>query len=280
MTVTPALASEAVATPLPESESPHSPAPTASADRTRRPTLRLLSSLGAPAPNSDIAVSARNLHLHSRRGRVYGPLDLTIPTGTLTVVTGRSGSGKTALLLTLAGRLRPGRGSELTVLGHVLPLGAIRVQHVSSAMGMAGLDDLDDEVSVQAAVRERFAWLAPWWKPVHRPSDEAIARICAPAFGDRTAPTGKTIVHSLDEVDNLLLRISLALLTDPQLIVVDNLDQLHDSRDRDLVWDRLHALTASGLTVIGATSSSQDFARLGWDAPPQTIDLSTDKDTH
>ena len=70
---------------------------------------------------SGVAVVARNLHLTGKRGPVYGPIDLTVRTGELLLVTGPAGSGRTALLLTLAGRLRPSPGSELTVLGHRLP---------------------------------------------------------------------------------------------------------------------------------------------------------------
>lgn len=148
---------------------------------------------------SGVAVVARNLPLTGKRGPVYGPIDLTVRTGELLLVTGPAGSGRTALLLTLAGRLRPSPGSELTVLGHRLPRRARAVQHRSSAVGFAGLDDLDEEVSVAAAVREREN-LAGAVVPDRPASASAhVALVCGRVFGDgRPVPTARQVVHSLD----------------------------------------------------------------------------------
>ena len=44
---------------------------------------------------SGVAVVARNLHLTGKRGPVYGPIDLTVRTGELLLVTGPAGSGRT-----------------------------------------------------------------------------------------------------------------------------------------------------------------------------------------
>ena len=72
-------------------------------------------------PTRETAVSARGLTLHTRRGAVYGPVDLDVPAGALVVVQGPQGGGRSSLLLTLAGRMVPDRGSVLTVLGEPLP---------------------------------------------------------------------------------------------------------------------------------------------------------------
>lgn len=66
-------------------------------------------------------IRARQLQLDGKRGRIYGPVDLDLEPGSLTLITGRAGSGKTSLLLTLVGRMKPNRGSDLTVLGRQLP---------------------------------------------------------------------------------------------------------------------------------------------------------------
>ena len=49
-------------------------------------------------------------------GPVYGPIDVDIESGGVTVLVCPPGSGRTALLMTLAGRMRPVSG-QLTVLG-------------------------------------------------------------------------------------------------------------------------------------------------------------------
>jgi ABC-type multidrug transport system ATPase subunit len=223
----------------------------------------------------DLAVRARRLQLDGRRGRIFGPVDLAIPTGSLNLVTGPAGSGKTSLLLTLVGRMRPNRGSDLEVLGRRLPAHAHSVQRRSSAVGVHGLDDLDEEVTVAATVRERQAWLARWYEIVRAPDDARVAAVCEPVFGDSPAPRAKQLVHELDEADNLMLRIALAMLSRPQLIVVDDIDSLHDTDGRRRVWEALHGLADAGTTVIVAATSAGELSRLGWAVLPNHFPLPT-----
>ncbi len=219
-----------------------------------------------------LAIEAHGLALQGRRGRVYGPLDLDVEPGSMLLVTGPAGSGRTALLLTLAGRLRPSRGSRLTVLGYELPARARAVQHRSSAVGFAGLDDLDEEVSVGATVREREAWLAPWYSVVRRPDDARVAQVCGRVFGDRPVPKARQAVHDLDETSNLMLRISLAMLSNPSLLVIDDLDQLRDAGSRLQVWESLQRLSRrDGVTVVVASSTAREISQL--DDPPRHLVL-------
>ena len=78
----------------------------------------------APPP----AVRARALQLHADRGAVYGPVDLDLAAGALTLIQGPQGAGRTSLLLTLAGRMVPDAPCDLVVLGHRLPGHRGRVQ--------------------------------------------------------------------------------------------------------------------------------------------------------
>lgn len=236
------------------------------------PSRSTAPALPVDADGQPVAVHARGLRLDGKRGRIYGPIDLDLPTGSLTVLTGRAGTGKTSLLLSLAGRMNPSAG-ELTVLGYELPRRSRSVQHRTSAMGIAGLDDLDEEVSVGACVRERQAWLALPWKIVRSPNDATVERVCAAASGDLPVPAAADIVHELPEASNLLLRIALALLSEPQLIVVDEIDQLHDLGERDLIWKRLEAIAASGVTVVAACSGAAELDRVDWQRPPRHVPL-------
>ncbi len=226
---------------------------------------------GAIAAEPVIRASA--LQLDGRRGRIFGPVDLDIAPGSLTLVTGPSGSGKTSLLLTLVGRLRPNRGSELTVLGRRLPARAVGVQRRSAAVGVHGLDDLDEEVSVAATIREREAWLAPWHRIVRTPDEARVTEVCAEVFGRNPVPGGRQLVHELDEAANLQLRLALALLSDPQLVVVDDIDALHDTECRRLVWESLRTLTRRGVTVVTSATTAGELSRLGWDTLPNHIPL-------
>ncbi len=228
-----------------------------------------------PEGERGLAIEAHGLQLDGKRGRIYGPLDLSIAPGTVTLLTGKGGTGKTSLLLTLVGRLKPNPGSDLQVLGHRLPRQARAVQHRSAATGIAGLDDLDEEVTVAATIREREAWLAPWFTIVRTPDDKRVAEVCGDVFGDSPLPRARQLVHELDEAANLQLRIALALLGRPDLVVVDDIDQLHDTAGRRQVWQSLRHLSELGVTVVAAASSPTELGRLRGDTIPAHVALPT-----
>jgi RND superfamily putative drug exporter len=79
-----------------------------------------------PSPDADDAINARELGREDDRGRtVYSGVDLKLGRGQLLVIHGHGPAGKSALLFTLAGRVRRIDG-DLKVLGHVLP------QHINT----------------------------------------------------------------------------------------------------------------------------------------------------
>ena len=74
-----------------------------------------------PDPAYDEVISARALSLDDDRGRlVYRDVELHVPRGEVLVLHGSGAVGKSALLLSLAGRVTTHRG-DLKVLGQVLP---------------------------------------------------------------------------------------------------------------------------------------------------------------
>src|SRR5689334_23634817 len=56
-------------------------------------------------------VTARGLGLRTRRGWIFRDVDLDVKQGELVALTGPSGSGRTSLLLALAGRFVTNRGT-------------------------------------------------------------------------------------------------------------------------------------------------------------------------
>ncbi|MFD7311092.1 MMPL family transporter [Promicromonospora sp. NPDC059942] len=94
-----------------------------------------------PAPHSDEVISAQALSLDDDRGRpVYRDVELHVPRGEVLVLHGSGAVGKSALLLSLAGRVTRHRG-DLKVLGQVLPqhVHALR-PHVAIVDGRGDLD--------------------------------------------------------------------------------------------------------------------------------------------
>lgn len=233
------------------------------------------------SPTPRAAILAKALHLDGPHGPVYGPLDMHVAAGDLVVLQGPQGSGRTSLLLTLAGRMKPSRGTvQLTVGGHDLPRERRAVQRLSAIAGFAGIDDLEPSVTVGDTVRERLAWQAPWYARTPRLTDTKLRTLAAPVFGPRPVPAASTLVRDLDEVDAMLLRIVIALTARPELLVVDDLDQVHDTARRQIVWDRLAALTTAppttaGLTVVASVASAGEVDAMTWPVEPRVVRLTT-----
>ena len=90
----------------------------------------------------------------------------------------------------------------------LLPAQRTLTQRQVAVAGFTGIDELDDSVTVGDHVRERLAWLAPWYRRAPR-ADQAIGdRALGPVYGDLPVPDVDTVVWHLDEVQALLLRIA------------------------------------------------------------------------
>ncbi|MDN4520036.1 hypothetical protein JN086_24305 [Mycolicibacterium austroafricanum] len=183
----------------------------------------------------DVAVTARAITMRGPWGPVYGPVDLDIAAGGVTVLVCPPGSGRTALLMTLAGRMRPASGS-LSVFGRT------RVHDIFAHAALAGIDELDtvaESVTVRDLITEQLRWDADWYKLIRRAGEDDVARVCGPVFGDLPLPPLSEYVEELTELDGLLLRIALANTGRPPLLVVGNLEQVTSDPERDLLVSRL-----------------------------------------
>ncbi|WP_051388688.1 ATP-binding cassette domain-containing protein [Arthrobacter sp. 35W] len=219
-------------------------------------------------------IHADNLELSSTRGTVYGPLTFEIGPG-LTLVCGPSGSGRTSLLLSMAGRMKPSSGT-LDVLGRNVPAQLRSVQKATAIAGFEGIDGLEDSVTVGAALRERRAWLSPWYAIVGKLTDPEVAEVCAPVFGSARIPHADTVIWDLDETQAFLLRITLAMMSAPEILFLDDIDQVHSRAAREVIWHRLAALAAHGTAVVVAASSQDTDLWTALDTQPTTLLIDTE----
>ena len=217
-------------------------------------------------------IHANNLALSAGRGPVYGPLTFSLDGG-LSVLRGDAGSGRTSLLLTLAGRMKHD-GGTLTVAGLELPHKLRAVQKLSAVAGFSGIDSLEESVTVGATLRERLAWLSPWWSMVRKLDDADVAQICGPVFGDQPAPAASTLIWDLDETEKFLLRIALAMMGRPKVLFVDDIEQIRNSDSRAIVWHRLAAVAARRTDVVVSASSLDAVLWEELDITPHVIDIS------
>ncbi|MDG4665697.1 ATP-binding cassette domain-containing protein [Mycobacterium sp. 236(2023)] len=206
------------------------------------------------AANPDPAVIARAITMRGPSGPVYGPVDLDITAGGVTVLVCPPGSGRTALLMTLAGRMRPGSGT-LSVFGRS------KVRDVFTGAALAAIEDLDgvsESVTVGDALTEQMRWDARWYKLIGRADEAALAKICGPVFGDLPLPPLHEYVEELSELDRMLLRVALANTARPPLLVVGDIEQVTHDESREHLVARLVELGAEQTVVTASANGVTD----------------------
>ena len=194
---------------------------------------------GAPTP----ILEARGLGVRGRRGVVFSGLDLTLPSGGTAALVGPPGSGRTTALLALAGRMFGAEG-RLSVAGTTDPAEIRRIVSVARAEGVVDLDqDLRvDEVATERAILAR--------------------RFDGPARLGELLPWVGLGVHSRAYVGELSadartrLQIALALIDDPAVIVLDDLDLGIDVAGQVELWRVLVQLD------VGVVASTVESAAL------------------
>lgn len=207
-------------------------------------------------PEPEPAVSARAITMRGPWGPVYGPIDLDVDTGGVTALIHPAGTGRTALLLTLAGRMRPISGT-VTVFGHS---DARKIFGVSALANIDQLDKIAESVTVRDLITEQLRWDAPWYRFIGQASAADLADICASTFGDVALPDLGAYFDQIGELTQVLLRIALANTGTPPLLVVGDLDGITDDGNRAVVLERLNAL-GENQTVITTSANAVPGAR-------------------
>ncbi|MEV6041010.1 ATP-binding cassette domain-containing protein [Nonomuraea sp. NPDC052116] len=152
---------------------------------------------------------------------VYPEVSLKAGAGTLTVVAGSAGSGRTSLLLTLAGRMKPTKGG-LNVAGHA---GRRAIRKAVALALIDGVTDLDRSLTVGEHLRERR----------RRPYQEILERV-------GLAGRERALVRELDREQRVRLGLALALLDEPEVIVADNVDAGLPADRQQALWNLLRSL--------------------------------------
>lgn len=163
---------------------------------------------------------------------VFGPLDVTLEPGGTLVVVGPAGSGKTALLLTLTGRMRATAGSG-TVIGADVRAEHARIRSESSLAWVEGVTDLDKDYTVEQHVAERLIGLQPWYRPVV--GRRRVQHALETADIGRDLPA-QAFVADLTQLQRFELEILLAWLDGSAIIALDNIDFLREPADRQHAW--------------------------------------------
>jgi len=169
--------------------------------------------------------------VHAVRG-----IDLTVAPGEVVAVLGPNGAGKSTTLDMLLGLTVPDRG-RVSLLGQT-PEEAIRTGTVGAMLQTGGLvRDL--------TVRELLAMIGSLY-PAPLDLDNLLALTGVTEFADQRT-------HKLSGGQTQRARFALALVSDPDLLVLDEPTVAMDVKSRQVFWSSMRALGRRAKTVIFAT---------------------------
>ena len=206
------------------------------------------------SPTGEPVLVAENLALATRRGPVFGPLSFTIEPDRLTLITGSSGSGRSALLLALTGRMSKTTG-RLRVAGHDAIARPRRVRSVTAVARIAGLVDLEPQLTVGESITERALIDGVDPDAGARTFDELCALLDLELLDLELS--SNALVDELSGPQRTLLSVLLAALRPSELIVLDDLERSASGAEQIMIIDTLGALCANGHTVV-ATLTDPD----------------------
>ena len=167
-------------------------------------------------------LSAQGLGLRTRRGWVFRDVDLDVRSGDLVALTGAAGSGRTSLLLALAGHFRTTEGTR-------------RLAGRAGIGLVPRINEPESGLTVAEHVRERELLLG-------RPARGRIELAVDPA----------TLGRDLDPYQRQLLMLRLATVDGPALVVADDVDLGLSTVEREELWRAFTDLTDEGYAVVVA----------------------------
>lgn len=193
---------------------------------------------------SGVEIIARGISVRGPKGCAFANVSLDVGAGQLAIVAGPGGSGRTSLLLALAGRMQLVTGT-VRVGAHVLPGDARQVQRCVAVAQAPPAVDLDEYLRVDDLVAERATIGGTSASPqvVHELFE--ILGLDAPAT---------VTIDELRPRDRTLLAVSLAAAERPSALVVDDADADCGPEEGRHVWAALQSLAASGCTVVASST--------------------------
>lgn len=167
--------------------------------------------------------------------RAADGVDLAIGAGEVVAILGPNGAGKTTLFELVLGLVRPTRG-RVRVLGG-RPGGSARAR-TGAMLQSAGLPG-------QTTVAELVRLIGRSY-PRALPVEEVLARTALTDRGHRT-------VTRLSGGERQRLLLAMAIVSGPELLVLDEPTAAMDLQSRQAFWDRAQDSVADGATMVFAT---------------------------
>jgi len=203
------------------------------------------------AINEPILV-ARGLSLITRQGTVFEGVDLTLSAGEVCALLGAEGSGKTALLLTFAGRMKQTAGT-LEVAGLTLPKQRYKAQRLVGMGFFAGLNEAQPSLTVEATVAAELHFS-------NRANDERSTAHYLHLWGLQAF--AGTAVKDLTSEQRLRLGIALGMAGGQRVLVLDSIEDGLDNAQSTHALNYLKAVAIdTGIAVVFGCLEEQLAAR-------------------
>ena len=198
-----------------------------------------------PTSTSGEVVDVRRLEVVRGGRRVLPGVSLAVRRGAITGLLGPSGSGKTTLMRAIVG-VQQVAGGDVTVLG--LPAGSAplrrRIAYVTQA----------PSVYADLTVRENLEYFA---RVLDAPLDRIDAVVATVGLGKQV----DQVVGTLSGGERSRGSLAVALLHDPELLVLDEPTVGLDPVLRSELWATFHALAAEGRTLLVSTHVMDEAER-------------------
>jgi len=191
-------------------------------------------------------LEVERLSLRTPAGPVFTELTFSVPRGGLTAVVGPSGSGRSALLLALGGRMRGLTGS-VRLGGRAARSRPADLRARTAVARLATLVEPEGRLTVGESMTERAL--------VDGVQDGDAAAAVARAEGvfGTTLDRG-LLVDDLTAYDRALLCVALALVRPSDLVLLDDADRGLDVADQRRLLEALGRLCATGQTLVLSTT--------------------------
>lgn len=207
--------------------------------------------IAAPASPTPVLV-ATGLGRQGDSGWIFREVSVTVPPGSLVAIVGPAGSGRSSLLLTLAGRMTPTAGI-LSVLGHDVADDSSAVRELTSVARVAGSIGPEPALTVRESIEERCLIDDVASAEGHTRFQQACQAL-------QFSPDPAALVESVVGEQATLLAVALAYVRTSAVILLDDLDRDIPSAVRPPLLQALRRLADTGTAIIATATDRSAVA--------------------
>lgn len=187
------------------------------------------------------AIFTSNLKKSYGQKEVLKGISLTVDPGTICALLGTNGAGKTTMVRILTTQIVPDAG-QAAIMGHDVVCDA---DHIHQIIGLTGqFSALDDALSG----KENMFLIASLCH-IPRASEKADAMLARMGLEE----AGRRLVKTYSGGMKRRLDIAMSLMSDPQVLFLDEPTTGLDPGSRRQSWEAIRQLRASGTTVFLTT---------------------------